>query len=135
MSDIRKVGALLIRDGRMLLISASADPTVYSMPGGPKPPPNSRTTPEQALAEHLAAELGVTLTSAEPHVRTEVVSGIDGATVQSNIYRAEIDGEPRAVQSGRRIVWADATTDVKVSTTVREVMADAAARGLVRGGA
>lgn len=125
----RKVGALIIRDRRMLLISATAAPDVYSMPGGPQRGTHQTIT----LAEELHAELGLTLTHAELWGEYEVVSGIDGVLVRSMIYLTEADGEPRALQAGRRWLWAGRIEGLTVSTTVVAVYADAVAQGLVGG--
>jgi ADP-ribose pyrophosphatase YjhB (NUDIX family) len=127
-SAYRKIGALIVRNRRMLLITATADPDVYSMPGGP---PEKGWQPEDALAEHLRIELGVEITSSRLFGRYSVTSLIDGATVQSTIYRAEIDGEPRTAQLGRRILWTSSLCDINASTTVSAVWCHASSRGLV----
>lgn len=121
-----KLGALIVADEKMLLISATADPGTYSLPGGP---------PDRgSLAEHLRDELGVEVRTVERFGQYEVVSGIDGALVVSKVFRVEVDGQPSPRQPGRSCVWVNAGSEVRVSTTVQVVMADAVAQGLVAGG-
>jgi hypothetical protein len=120
--DYRKVGALIVRGGRMLVITATAAPTVHCMPGGPDTGEQHR----DILTRELAAELGVHITGMHPWNRYEITSGIDGALVRSAIWRIDITGEPRAVQPGRAIRWVRPGDDIELSTTARAALADAA---------
>lgn len=128
----RKIGALIIRDGRMLLITATADPEVYTTPGGPQEDgvPHHRT-----LATELRAELGVEIRKpVELFGSYDITSNIDDTRVRSTVYRVEVDGEPDPRQPGRRLVWANPLTPVPMSTTVQAVMADAVDAGLITPG-
>lgn len=132
MTVYRKIGALIIRDHRMLLITATMDPDVYSMPGGPD---CLSMTHNELIAEALHTELGVDVLAYAGHFGDyHVTSDIDGSGVFSTIYRVEIDGEPEPRQLGRRLVWANPATDVRMSTTVQAVMADAVQASLVETG-
>lgn len=126
----RKVSALIIRDRALLLITATAAPGTYSLPGGPQTAGDTRRA---TLERELRAELGVGIVSCRDYGYFRVRSGIDGALVCSRVHRVEISGEPHTLQNGRTHVWARRIDDLTVSTTVTAVWASAAARGLVGG--
>jgi hypothetical protein len=126
-SVYRKVGALIVRDRHMLLITATAaaPDEVFSMPGGPE-----RGDHQTALAEDLQAELGLTLTRSELFGEWEVTSAIDGQLVHSWIYRTWVTGEPDLPPPGRRCGWVGPTSPLRLSTTAAAVRDEAIQRGV-----
>lgn len=105
MNVIRKAGLLWIRDGSILLCRKSRGTQLLILPGGKYE--GNETGPE-CLAREIREELGPTLELLNPEFigsYSDVAAGETDRTVQIDLYRAELSGEPKACSEIAELVW------------------------------
>ncbi|MCW2496238.1 (deoxy)nucleoside triphosphate pyrophosphohydrolase [Jatrophihabitans sp.] len=97
------VGAVLIRDGRVLAARRSAPPDLaglWEFPGGKV---EDGETPEQALVRECGEELGIAV-----GVGAEVARVVD--TIELRLLSTQLlDGEPSPLQDHDELRWLDAS--------------------------
>jgi 8-oxo-dGTP pyrophosphatase MutT (NUDIX family) len=104
MADYDKVGLLAVRDGRILLCRKKHGTTALILPGG------CRETGESSLdclARELREELGDVEVSAIEYVGCYIdrAAGSENKTVQVELYRGELAGDPAPRSEIAELVW------------------------------
>jgi 8-oxo-dGTP pyrophosphatase MutT (NUDIX family) len=113
MADFEKIGALILRGGRMLLCRKGRDTSKLILPGGRL---EAGETELQCLARELREELGdVALTRAERLGAYEDRAALDDPavvkTVRIVLYRGELAGEPAPSAEIAELVWFGPDSD------------------------
>ena len=132
-ADILKIGLLVVRGERMLLCRKKRTTSKLILPGGRVEPGESHV---ECLTRELQEELGDVHAEALEHVGTYVgvAAGDPGKTVQVELYRGELTGEPVASSEIGELVWfggADDRTQLAPSLA-NKIVPDLIARGLLR---
>jgi 8-oxo-dGTP diphosphatase len=83
--------AVIIRSGRLLVVSKTAAPDVFYLPGG-KPDPGEQ--PLDCLGRELAEELGVGIESAEPFAEVRAPAALEGVPMWMTVFLARLTGVP-----------------------------------------
>ena len=135
MADYDKVGLLTVREGKILLCRKKHTTSALILPGGCKEPGESAL---DCLARELHEELGDVEVS-EPEyigVYSDRAAGGDSGppkTVQIELYRAELTGEPTARSEIAELVWFGAEDDrMRLAPSIRnKILPDLIARGIL----
>ncbi|WP_418064483.1 NUDIX hydrolase [Pimelobacter simplex] len=99
--------AVVLREGRLLVVSKQAAPGVFYLPGGKLEPGE---THEQAMRREVHEELGVVVREAEHFLDVEAPAAIERVPMSLTVFLAEIDGEPALQAELAALDWvADAT--------------------------
>jgi 8-oxo-dGTP diphosphatase len=133
MKRIEKAGLLAIRDGRVLLCRKSAGTALLILPGGKYEPGE---TAEVCLAREIAEELGAVRMDGVRFVGTyeDRAAGAEATTtVRSDLYAAELIGEPAPSSEIRELIWFGEHDDrSQLSPSLRnKILPDLAARGML----
>lgn len=96
------VAGAVVRDGRLLVVSKTAAPEMFYLPGG-KPGPGE--SPEQTLRREVLEELGAKPTIVEPFTVVEEVAALERVPMRMTVYLAELDREPRPAAELARLAW------------------------------
>ena len=99
------VGAAILEDSRLLLVSKRAAPDVFFLPGG-KPEPGEE--PLATLERELDEELGVALVSAEPFGTISAPSALERVPMEMTVFLTEIAGTVEARAEIASIAWVGA---------------------------
>ncbi len=103
-----KIGAVIIRNKKLLMCRKEGEPH-FILPGGR---PKGSETPEQALARELNEELGAKLILSNYWKTWEAVHFKDKDTlVRMDIYFVDFDGQPKAQGEIAELKWI--TSDYK----------------------
>ena len=134
MADIRKAGLCTIRDGRILLCRRNRGHQNLILPGGKLEPGE---TAKQCLRREIREELGeVKLTGIE-YLGTYVdVAAGSSKTVEIQLYRGDLEGEPVATSEIGELIWY-APGDKQgplAASLVNKIFPDLIARGILRNG-
>ncbi|MBV1953464.1 NUDIX domain-containing protein [Streptomyces albidoflavus] len=96
--------AVLVRDGRLLVVSKQAAPGLFYLPGG-KPDPGE--TPEQALHRELHEELGITLRHHRFLAEISATAALEGVPMRMRVYEGETPDTPRPAAELAALRWTD----------------------------
>lgn len=96
------VTAVIVRAGRLLVVSKKAAPDVFYLPGG-KPDPGEE--PLRTLARELDEELGVEPLEPRPLAEVEAVAALEGVPMRLTVFQARIDREPRLAAELAHLRW------------------------------
>lgn len=120
MRHIRKIGLLLIRQERLLVVRKRGG-TLWILPGGK---PDGDEDDETALRREVMEELGCHVSWARPYMEcTAPAADLDGVTVTVSCYLGEIAGEPSARNEIEEIRWIDIRDpDVPLAISIEEEM-------------
>src|SRR5204863_9057086 len=90
---LRVVAAAVVVERRLLLMSKRAAPEVFYLPGGK---PDQGESELDCLRREIAEELSVGIV--QPRLWASVTSpaALEGCPMEMTVYRAELDGEPKA---------------------------------------
>jgi len=99
---LRVAAAAVIVDDRLLLVSKTAAPAVFYLPGG-KPEPGESA--EACVRREVREELGVQLTSLAFHETVHAPAALEGVPMAMEVFRAELSGEPAASGEIAQIAW------------------------------
>jgi len=104
MADYNKVGLLAIEDGKILLCRKKHSTSLLILPGGCLEPGESAM---ECLNRELREELGdVRVSDVEfVGVYSDRAAGSDAKTVQIELYRGVLIGEPAAHSEIAELVW------------------------------
>jgi 8-oxo-dGTP diphosphatase len=102
---LRVVAGAIIDHGRVLLVSKSAAPEVFYLPGG-KPDPGE--DPVATLARELGEELGVALVHSEPLAVVSDLAALEPAPMEMHVYLAKVAGAPAPRSEIDEIAWVGA---------------------------
>ena len=136
MADYDKVGLLTLREGKILLCRKKHTTSSLILPGGCKEPGESAL---DCLARELREELGDVQVS-EPEyigVYSGRAAGSEAGppkTVQIELYRADLIGEPAARSEIAELVWFGPEDDgTRLAPSIRnKILPDLIARGILR---
>ncbi|GAB3416733.1 NUDIX hydrolase [Flindersiella endophytica] len=103
------VAAAVVRDRRLLVVSKSAAPEMFYLPGG-KPDPGE--TPEQTLRRELLEELGAKTTRIEPFAVVEEVAALERVPMRMTVYLADLDRGPKPAAEIADLAWIGGPSDV-----------------------
>ncbi|MEU7377838.1 NUDIX domain-containing protein [Streptomyces albidoflavus] len=103
-SPLAVSAAVLVRDGRLLVVSKRAAPGLFYLPGG-KPDPGE--TPEQALHRELAEELGITLSRHRFLAEITAVAALENVPMRMRVYEGETPDTPRPAAELAALRWTD----------------------------
>ncbi|MGW7516244.1 NUDIX hydrolase [Streptomyces sp. NPDC054796] len=102
------VAAAVVENGRLLLVSKTAAPEVFYLPGG-KPEPGE--TPEQTLLRELDEELGVVPRGLAPLGEVEDTAALEGVPMRMTVFTAALDGTPRPAAELAHLRWITGAED------------------------
>ena len=133
MADYDKVGLLTVRRGKILLCRKKHTTSVLILPGGCKAPGESAL---DCLARELREELGDVQVN-EPEyigVYSDRAAGSEAKTVDIELYRADLMGEPDARSEIAELVWFGEEDDrARLAPSIRnKILPDLVARGILR---
>lgn len=100
--------AVILEGGRLLVVSKTAAPDVFYLPGG-KPDPGEE--PEAALLRELGEELGVTPVGCSLLQEVRAVAALEGVPMTMTVYETRIDGVPRPAAELARMRWVTGRED------------------------
>jgi 8-oxo-dGTP diphosphatase len=134
---LRVIGAVIVRDGRLLLVSKIAAPSIYYLPGGK---PAAGESAETCLSRELREELGVQAHALRHYAEVRAPAALEPVALHMTVYRAEIRGVPSPACEIASIVWWPEPTPVTLAPAVahevvpllrseRVLVADPAAAG------
>ncbi|MBC9730258.1 NUDIX domain-containing protein [Streptomyces sp. TRM68367] len=112
------VAAVIVQEGRLLVVSKQAAPDVFYLPGGK---PDAGEEPVQTLLRELDEELGVE--PLEPRVLADVesVAALEGVPMKLTVFEARIDRTPRLAAELADLRWISGhERDVRLSPALRD---------------
>jgi len=130
-ADIEVAAVALIRDRRMLMVTARNRDVLY-LPGGKVDPGES---PADAAARETREEVAVELVPDSLRelftVVTQAHGEPDGRQVRMVVFAAETDGEPRPSAEVSEVHWVTTTDQHRCPPAGTEVLKRLAALGLI----
>jgi 8-oxo-dGTP pyrophosphatase MutT (NUDIX family) len=99
---IHKIGAAIVRNGRILVVRKHSSTDTFIIPGGK---PEGSESHEQTLARELDEELGAHMTSSRYIGSFEDVAEFEDVPIRMDVYRVEIAGEPRPGSEIAELRW------------------------------
>lgn len=99
---LRVVGAAIVEDGRLLVVSKTAAERVFYLPGG-KPEPDEDA--ETALVRELREELGVRPRSIRRFRLVEDVAALEQVPMIMAVYLVTVDGAPHPAAELAAMGW------------------------------
>ena len=117
---IRKIGLLLMRDKRLLVVRKNGG-TLWILPGGK---PETGETGENALRREVHEELGCHVSWARHYMICHApAADLPDTMVTVSCYLGEITGMPKACEEIEEIRWIDIhTPDVPLAVSISEEM-------------
>lgn len=116
-SALRVIAAAVVRENRLLLVSKLAAPEVYYLPGGK---PDIGESPEACLRRELREELDIAPRAIRHFAEVHGPAALEPARMHMTVYRAEVDGSPRAAAEIASVVWWPTATPIRLAATVRD---------------
>jgi len=103
-ADYDKVGLLAVRNGRVLLCRKKHTTALLILPGGCR---EAGESAPDCLTRELREELGEVRVEDLEYLGTysDFAAGSQGKTVQIELYRGELAGEPAPHAEIRKLVW------------------------------
>jgi len=101
-SVLRVVAAAVVAERRLLLMSKRAAPEVFYLPGG-KPDPGEDEL--ACLRREVAEELSVGVVEPRRWTTVSHRAALEGCPLELTVYRAGLDGEPRAASEVAALAW------------------------------
>ncbi|SEG33093.1 ADP-ribose pyrophosphatase YjhB, NUDIX family [Nonomuraea solani] len=101
---MRVVAAAVVDRGRLLVVSKTAAPEVFYLPGGK---PEEGESAEETLARELAEELGVRPRDPVLLGHVEEVAALEGVPMRMTVFTAGLDGRPRPAAELAALGWTD----------------------------
>jgi 8-oxo-dGTP diphosphatase len=99
---LRVAAVAVVENGRLLLVSKTAAPEVFYLPGG-KPEPGESA--EDCVRREVREELGVGLASLEFDHTIHASAALEGVPMAMDVFRGELTGEPAAAAEIAAIAW------------------------------
>ena len=120
MRHIRKIGLLLVRNGKLLVVR-KREGTLWILPGG-KPEPGEED--EQALRREILEELGCHATWTRPYTEcTAPAADLQDMIVTVSCHLGEVAGVIRPCGEIEEIRWIDMKApDVPLAISIEEEM-------------
>ncbi|MGK4907117.1 NUDIX domain-containing protein [Streptomyces albus] len=98
--------AAVVENGRLLVVSKTAAPGLFYLPGG-KPEPGE--TAREALVRELGEELGVRPRSLTPLTEIRATAALEGVPMTMTVFRATLEGRPAPAAEIAALRWTDGT--------------------------
>ncbi|MCN9244639.1 NUDIX domain-containing protein [Streptomyces sp. RY43-2] len=112
------VAAVIVQEGRLLVVSKKAAPEVFYLPGGK---PEAGEEPLRALARELDEELGVRALEPRFLAEVEAVAALEGVPMRMTVFEASIDEEPKIAAELAQMRWITGDeADVRLAPAVRD---------------
>ncbi|MEU5837671.1 NUDIX domain-containing protein [Streptomyces diacarni] len=108
--------AAVVVDGRLLVVSKTAAPDLFYLPGG-KPEPGEAL--HAALVRELDEELGVVPRAVAPLTEIRATAALEGVPMRLVVFRAALDEPPRAAAEIAALRWTDGK-DVRLAPAIRD---------------
>lgn len=133
MADYNKIGFLTVRSGSILLCRKKHTTSLLILPGGCLEPGESAT---ECLERELREELGDVRPDSLEYLGTytDRAAGSGGLkTVQIELYRGGLAGEPVASSEIRELVWFGESDDYAelAPSLANKILPDLIARGIL----
>lgn len=129
---INKIAAVVVNNGRLLVVRKAQRPPVFILPGGK---PETGETAGETLVRELDEELGVSVTSHELFMRFEDVAHFERSVIRVGAYFVEMKGVPTPRSEIAAVHWLDPScqaTGINVASGIsRHVMPRLRAQGLI----
>ncbi|QBJ93334.1 NUDIX domain-containing protein [Streptomyces seoulensis] len=110
--------AVIVREGRLLVVSKQAAPDVFYLPGGK---PDAGEEPMQALVRELDEELGVVPLEPRFLAEVEAVAALEGVPMAMTVFTARIDQDPRPAAELADTRWTTGREDgLRLAPAVRD---------------
>ena len=104
---LRVAAAVVVDEGRLLLVSKSAAPRVFYLPGGK---PDEGETATECIRRELREELGTEPTSLEFLETVHAVAVLEHVPMAMDVFLATLDGAPAPAAEIASVAWyADGT--------------------------
>ena len=133
MADYDKIGLLTVRHEKILLCRKKHTTPALILPGGCREPGESSL---DCLARELREELGDVQVSQPEYigVYSDRAAGSEAKTVDIELYRADLTGEPDARSEIAELVWFGPEDDRdRLAPSIRnKILPDLVARGILR---
>lgn len=136
MADYDKVGLLTLREGRILLCRKKHTTSLLILPGGCREPGESAL---DCLARELREELGPVQVSSVEYIGaySDRAAGTEAGppkTVQIELYRADLAGEPTPQSEIGELIWFGEHDDRSrlAPSIANKILPDLLARGILR---
>lgn len=128
---IRKIGLLVIREGRVLLCRKRYGTSLLILPGGK---PEDGESEEETLRREIREELDTLAGTLNWFGLYEDEAAGDPRRVQISLYRGELADEPVASNEIAELVWFGAQDDLhRLSPSLRnQIIPDLIQRGILR---
>jgi len=124
------VGAAVVTDGRLLLVSKHAAPDVFYLPGG-KPEPGE--TDDACLSREIAEELGASIVTRSLLTVAVGVAALERTPMEMTVYSATLDREPQLMSEIAALAWF--SPDAPFGDVVAPAVAESVVPALVAAGA
>ncbi|MFG2359114.1 NUDIX domain-containing protein [Streptomyces sp. NPDC048521] len=112
------VAAAIIQEGRLLVVSKKAAPSVFCLPGGK---PDLGETPVETLVRELDEELGVRPLDPRFLADVEARAALEGVPMKMTVFEASISEVPRAASELADLRWiSGGEPDVQLAPAVRD---------------
>ena len=110
-------GAVILRAGRLLVVSKRAAPDVFYLPGGKPEPGESQ---EQAMRREVHEELGLVVGAATHFLDVEAPAAIERVPMRLTVFLAETDGEPVPQAELAALDWIGDATKPGLGPAIRD---------------
>ncbi|WP_069816714.1 NUDIX hydrolase [Streptomyces sp. TP-A0874] len=112
------VAAVVVQEGRLLVVSKKAAPEVFYLPGG-KPEPGEE--PLDTLARELDEELGARPLEARFLVEIEALAALESVPMKLTVFEAALSRPPRPAAELAELRWiSGGEPDVRLSPALRD---------------
>ncbi|MGW3111622.1 NUDIX hydrolase [Streptomyces sp. SID4982] len=110
--------AVIVREGRLLVVSKQAAPDVFYLPGGK---PDAGEEPLEALVRELDEELGVVPLEPRLLAEVEAVAALEGVPMAMTVFTARIDQDPCPAAELADMRWTTGREDgLRLAPAVRD---------------
>ena len=126
MNTIHKIGAIILQDNKILVAKKK---TKYIIPGGRL----ENESHEECLRRELMEELEVKLVSYQYFGTFADAAALDpGMRIQMEVYRVNIEGQPKASSEIEEIQWVGSDTSLNLGSILYKfVIPELKSKGLI----
>ena len=103
---LQVVAAAVVRDRKLLLVSKTAAPTVFYLPGGK---PEDGEEPLATLAREVCEELGVAIVEAEHFALVRDRAALEDRAMEMDVFLTAVDGEVNPRAEIAAVAWIGGT--------------------------
>jgi 8-oxo-dGTP pyrophosphatase MutT (NUDIX family) len=132
MADYEKVGLLAVREGKLLLCRKKHSTSLLILPGGCR---EANESALDCLRRELREELGAVSVHSLEFIGTysDRAAGSETKTVEIELYRGELLGEPAAHSEIAELVWFGEHDDSAqlAPSIANKILPDLRARGIL----